>query len=64
MKKLKLINLSKKPSIANDAMAKLRGGNACCCGCCAGSLYTSENYTANANNGYTCSCGNTTYGVH
>ena len=63
MKKLKLINLSKKPIIEKAAMVKLRGGgDVCCCGCC-GTSGTYDNYNANYVEGYTCTCGDTLIGI-
>lgn len=62
MKKLKLINLSKKPVIEKVSMAKLRGGgDVCCCGC-RGSSGSDMNYNFNDDAGYTCSNGDTMYG--
>jgi natural product precursor len=62
MKKLKLINLIKKPVIEKVSMAKLRGGDGpCCCGCC-GPSGSDANYSANLAAGYTCPCGDSMYG--
>ena len=59
---MRLLNSIKKPFIDKAVIAKIRGGDACCCGCC-GPSGKFDNYDANYRKGYTCSCGDTIVGI-